>query len=251
MIEDHCKTIIMKPDSGLATMIRLKQYSVIHLMYQIFNQVPSAKNLFRDYLVNTVTDDCNSIIEDSELANNPKAFIERCIETKQKYNAIISRSCEKDNDLNLAIKNAFEVALDKFKNTSLYLAKFVDLKLKKEIKALKDEEITLLFDSIMDIFRLLTDKDEFEGFYRNNLTKRLLNSLSSNDEAEKQMISKLKVECGFQYTSKLETMMKDMTISDNLNQQFRHYSYYNQIDFDISIKVLTSGNWSNDSSKSH
>jgi len=68
--------------------------------------------------------------------------------------------------------------------------------MKKEIKSLKDDEISSLFDRIIEIFRLLLDKDEFEGYYRNNLTKRLLNGLSSNDEAEKLMISKLKVECG-------------------------------------------------------
>ena len=46
-------------------------------------------------------------------------------------------------------------------------------------------------------------------------------------------------------------MMKDMNVSENLNQQFRHFSYYSVIDFDFNIKVLTSGNWSNDSTKSH
>lgn len=68
--------------------------------------------------------------------------------------------------------------------------------MKKDIKTFKDDEINVLFDKVIEIFRLLSDKDEFEGYYRNNLTKRLLNSLSSNDEAERLMISKLKVECG-------------------------------------------------------
>jgi cullin 3 len=153
--------------------------------------------------------------------------------------------------LGLAIKKAFESALDEFESSTLFLAKYIDLKMKKEIKTLKDEEISALFDRILSIFRLLSDKDEFEGFYRNHLTKRLLNNLSSNDEAEKMMITKLKVECGFQYTQKLETMLKDISLSDDLNSQFRQYIGGNQTSFDFNIKVLTTGNWSNDSQVTH
>ena len=123
--------------------------------------------------------------------------------------------------------------------------------MKKEIKTLKDDEISSLFDKIIEIFKLLVDKDEFEGFYRHNLTKRLLNSLSSNDEAEKQMISKLKVECSCIYTQKLETMMKDIALSDGLNQQFKQTRCYSNIDFNFNIKVLTSGNWAGDNTKTY
>jgi cullin 3 len=207
--------------------------------------------MFENFLVDTVTDDCNSIIKDTSINTVPKDFIEKLIDTKQKYNAIINQSCEKDNDLNLTIKKAFEICLSEFKSSSMFLAKYIDLQMKKEIKALKDEEISSLFDKILEIFRLLTDKDEFEGFYRNSLTKRLLNSLSSNDEAEKLMISKLKVECGFQYTQKLETMMKDMNISEGLNVQFRNHPYSSNLKFGFNIKVLTSGNWANDCQSTH
>lgn len=46
-------------------------------------------------------------------------------------------------------------------------------------------------------------------------------------------------------------MMKDMTISENLNQQFKHYSYSSEIQYGFEIKVLTSGNWSNESQATH
>jgi len=35
------------------------------------------------------------------------------------------------------------------------------------------------------------------------------------------MISKLKSECGCQFTSKLEGMFKDMTVSNTLNEEFK------------------------------
>ena len=65
------------------------------------------------------------------------------------------------------------------------------------------------------------------------------------------MISKLKVECGCLYTQKLETMMKDMALSEGLNSQFKHSGYSHDLKFGFNIKVLTSGNWSNDSQTTH
>ena len=41
------------------------------------------------------------------------------------------------------------------------------------------------------------------------------------DDSEKMMISKLKSECGCQFTSKLEGMFKDMTVSNTLNEEFK------------------------------
>ena len=41
------------------------------------------------------------------------------------------------------------------------------------------------------------------------------------DDSEKMMISKLKSECGCQFTSKLEGMFKDMTVSNTLNEDFK------------------------------
>lgn len=251
MIEEYAKVLIFKPESGLGTMIKLKQYQIIHLMFKIFNQVESARQEFEKFIVETVTEDCNNIVQDKTLSADPKEFIEKWIEAKQKYNAIVTQSCEKDVDLALAIRKAFESSLSEFQSSALYLAKYIDLKLKKEIKSLKDEEINVLFDKIIEIFKLLNDKDQFEGYYRNHLTKRLLNSLSTNDEAEKLMISKLKVEWGCLYTQKLETMMKDMSLSDGLNSQFKHSGFSHDIKFGFNIKVLTSGNWSNDSQNTH
>lgn len=41
------------------------------------------------------------------------------------------------------------------------------------------------------------------------------------DDSEKMMISKLKSECGCQFTSKLEGMFKDMTVSNTINEEFK------------------------------
>lgn len=53
----------------------------------------------------------------------------------------------------------------------------------------------------------------FEAFYKKDLAKRLLLGKSASIDAEKSMISKLKTECGSQFTNKLEGMFKDIELS--------------------------------------
>ncbi len=73
----------------------------------------------------------------------------------------------------------------------------------------------------ISIVRFLQEKDAFEEYYKRHLARRLLNQKSASDDSEKTMISKLKSECGCQFTSKLEGMFKDMTLSNSVNDEFR------------------------------
>lgn len=50
---------------------------------------------------------------------------------------------------------------------------------------------------MIKVFRYLVDKDIFEGFYKNSLSKRLLDQKSVSEDAEKIFILKMKEECGF------------------------------------------------------
>ena len=59
-------------------------------------------------------------------------------------------------------------------------------------------------------------KDVFEAFYKKDLAKRLLLNRSASVDAEKNMITKLKHECGAQFTNKLEGMFKDIDLSRDI-----------------------------------
>ena len=75
----------------------------------------------------------------------------------------------------------------------------------------------------MMLFRYLEEKDVFERYYKQHLAKRLLLNKSASDDAEKNMISRLKTECGCQFTCKLEGMFKDISISNTTAEDFRFY----------------------------
>ena len=107
-------------------------------------------------------------------------------------------------------------------------------------------------NQVMVVFKYLEDKDVFEKFYRQMLANRLVSHMSASDEAESSMIRKLELECGLDYTSKLQRMYEDIGLSKDMNDEFKQWvenqnneetgiSPPNPIDF--QIKVLTSGSW--------
>ena len=84
-----------------------------------------------------------------------------------------------------------------------------------------DQEVEVVLDKAMMLFRYLEEKDVFERYYKQHLAKRLLLNKSASEDAEKNMISRLKTECGCQFTCKLEGMFKDISVSNTTAEDFR------------------------------
>ena len=87
---------------------------------------------------------------------------------------------------------------------------FIDEKLKKGLKGVSEEEVETILNKVMMLFRyacyplvtshlcnilysFIQEKDVFEKYYKQHLAKRLLLSSSVSDDAERNMIAKLKV----------------------------------------------------------
>lgn len=104
----------------------------------------------------------------------------------------------------------------------------------------------IVLDKAMMLFRYLEEKDVFERYYKQHLAKRLLLNKSASDDAEKNMISRLKTECGCQFTCKLEGMFKDITLSNSTAEDFRLHVTQKRLNLngiDLFVRVLTTGFW--------
>ena len=92
------------------------------------------------------------------------------------------------------------------------------------------------------------------------LANRLLMGLCESEHAEKSMIAKLKTECGYQWTNKLEGMFKDVQLSKEMMMQFRkladsstqpvaavaalaNNSRKDADDVQLEVNVCTTGYW--------
>jgi len=86
---------------------------------------------------------------------------------------------------------------------------------------LNEGDAEVVLEKAMVLFKFLQEKDVFERYYKIHLSKRLLLDKSISDDSEKSMISKLKTECGCQFTSKLEGMFRDMDLSNSVIIDYR------------------------------
>ena len=112
-----------------------------------------------------------------------------------------------------------------------------------------EEEVEAAVDAALVLFRFIQGKDVFEAFYKKDLAKRLLLGRYASIDAEKSAISKLKAECGPQFTSKLEGMFKDVELSKDAMTSFRQSPAATTAlaslcpGVDLNVQVLTSGFW--------
>lgn len=127
----------------------------------------------------------------------------------------------KHPQIELSVKLAFEEVVNQNNRTAKALVLYLDEMFKKEFKTIQELELNEVLDKIIHIFRYLLDKDVFEGFYKNSFAKRLLENRHSNEDAERALVLKLKEECGFQFTQKLEVMFKDIKVSEELTNEFK------------------------------
>ena len=104
----------------------------------------------------------------------------------------------------------------------------------------------------MMLFRFLQEKDVFEKYFKQHLAKRLLGGRTVSDDAERSFILKLKTECGYQFTSKIEGMFTDMRTSrDTMAAWQQHERLAGGESSDaaplasssLSVQVLTTGSW--------
>merc|ERR1711935_297142 len=93
------------------------------------------------------------------------------------------------------------------------------------------------------VFRYLEDNDVFQKFYMKTLSSRLIKGNSVSDDAEANMISRLKATCGVEWTRKLEGMYKDIHTSKELTDMFAKKSGSQTPIKACSYLVLCKGTW--------
>ncbi|CAE6510094.1 unnamed protein product [Rhizoctonia solani] len=168
---------------------------------------------------------------------------------KDHFDRLLANSWSGEVTMQTAINEAFESFINQNKRAAEFVSLFIDDHLKKGVKGKTDAEVDAVIDRTISIFRFISDKDVFERYYKAHLAKRLLQSRSTDDEAERGMIGKLKIECGFAFTQKLEGMFHDMRLSGELNDSFRGFLQRvtegddSAVTIDMQASILTAGIW--------
>eukprot|EP00929_Paragymnodinium_shiwhaense_P119379 TRINITY_DN91272_c0_g1_i1.p1 TRINITY_DN91272_c0_g1~~TRINITY_DN91272_c0_g1_i1.p1 ORF type:complete len:769 (+),score=209.87 TRINITY_DN91272_c0_g1_i1:168-2474(+) len=257
-IQRHYKTLIDMENSGCSWMFKHDKIQDLERMYLLFCRVPETLKAVQKVMDQCVCEAGKDILNDPEKVKDPVSFISAILSLKHKYDQFVKESFRESKEFQLTLKQAFESFLNKDTRTAQYLSLFVDDMFRKGLKGVSsDVEIDTSLEQVVTVFRFLQDKDVFENFYKQHLARRLLTGRSVSDEAERSMISKLKSECGFQYTSKLEGMFQDMKHSEDLMKQYKTSSggaagsqrarpaaaAGSDSHIELKVSVLTSGFW--------
>ncbi|XP_047959962.1 cullin-3A-like [Salvia hispanica] len=244
MIANHKLRLIHMENSGLIKMLLDDKFEDLARMYNLFHRVSIGLSTIRDVMTSHIRDTGKQLVTDPEKSKNPVEFVETLLEKRDKYDKIISSAFSNDKTFQNALSSSFEYFINLNPRSPEYISLFVDDKLRKGLKGVKDDDVELILDKVMILFRYLQEKDVFEKYYKQHLAKRLLSGKTVSDDAERSLIVKLKTECGYQFTSKLEGMFTDMKTSQDTMQGF-----YAACGAELGngptlvVQVLTTGSW--------
>ncbi|KAF9791108.1 Cullin-domain-containing protein [Thelephora terrestris] len=262
LLAPHLSAVIYMPNSGMDTMIDTDKVQSLNLMYKLFKRVdagvPTIRSAFKDSIVRRG----NEINMNADAKGKGKAkqkmtgsqtlqqalkWVQDVLDLKDKFNRVWSEAFDSDRELETATVEGFEKFINTNPKAPEFISLFIDENLKKGVKDKTDLEVDAALDKTITVFRYLTDKDVFERYYKGHLAKRLLLGRSVSHDAERQMLGKLKVECGHQFTQKLEGMFNDMKLSAETMDGYRAHLERTTVCESalrfISVTVMTSTYW--------
>lgn len=247
LITKHMKSIVEMENSGVVSMLRDQRIADLNCMYRLMCRVHTGLQCVISCVSAYLREQGKSLVTEEEGGKSDAVqYIQKLLELKDRFDLFLAKSFNNDKEFLKMIAKDFEYFLNLNPRSPEYLSLFIDDKLKKGAKGMTETEIEQVLEKTMVLFRYLQDKDIFERYYKQHLAKRLLLNKSVSDDSEKNMISKLKTECGCQFTSKLEGMFKDMAISNSTMEEFKSHCLNTNADLfgvDLSVRVLTTGFW--------
>jgi cullin-4 len=269
------KAALLNKDSILDLMEDgdIKTLEQLYLLLERQNLGRELRDAFESYIVDTGSD---IVFEEKREAE----MVIRLLELKKLLDNIWKTSFHKHESLGHALRGSFETFINKTKKTASnwgtdnpkpgeMIAKHVDMILRGGSKSLRasmsasrstviaqddddneggadeDAEISSQLDQVLDLFRFVHGKAVFEAFYKRDLARRLLMARSASADAESSMLTRLKNECGSNFTHNLEQMFKDMELArdEMASYKTRLHDRGMTPEIDLNVNVLSAAAW--------
>ena len=279
LLEDHLvqrKVEYLTSAPALASLLDVNAVDDLERLFSLLQKKRLGEKLkapFASWVESTGT----SIIFDDKASND---MVVRLLSLKRRLDNIWNTSFHRNHHLGHGLREAFETFINKTKKgestwgtdnskTGEMIAKYVDLLLKGGSKAIPTEltvsksagadqeeeeeramdeetEVNAQLEQVLDLFRFIHGKAVFEAFYKKDLAKRLLMGRSASADAERNMLTRLKTECGAGFTQNLEQMFKDVELGRE-----EMSSYKDRLDMmqqkpgalDLTVNVLSAAAW--------
>ena len=246
---------LLEKSMGVSSLLEQDRFEDLARLYRMFSlvdgglvPVSASFRLFvttkGNNLVGAREEELKAVVLTKNDALSDPAFIQSLIDLHDRYKQMVTTCFQSDTAFQKSLKEAFEIFVNRdFEKISIaaLMSSFCDRILKKSGERFSDEVMEESITKLVELFSFLSEKDDFCEIYRNQLAKRLLSDTSSSEEAEKSLIQKLKMKCGANFTSKLEGMITDLSLANEMQREFREISVREVKALDFSVTVLTTG----------
>mmetsp|Transcript_3494 Transcript_3494/g.5293 ORF Transcript_3494/g.5293 Transcript_3494/m.5293 type:complete len:680 (-) Transcript_3494:367-2406(-) len=235
-------------------MLRTERIDDLYRMYRLLSRTEKGLQPMQDALRRHVERQGTQTVQalDANAAKDPKVYMETVWRVYRQASDLVQRAFSKDPAFTAALEQACRKFMNLNPRSAELLAKHCHTLLEKGPKTISDTELDESLANVNSIFRFIDNKDVFQAFYSKMLARRLIHHSSVSDDAEEQVIKNLKHTCGYEYTSKLQRMFTDRTVSRDVNNRFQAHlrqhlssktSPSPDISLDFHVLVLTAGAW--------
>ncbi|KAI1002269.1 Cullin-4A [Podosphaera aphanis] len=272
LVEDVADILLDK--TGLAKLIDENEIDALKTLFDLLN-LSKIESRLKIPFENYIKDVGSSVVTNLEKGDE---MVIRLLELKKNLDIIIRDSFRNEESFSYCLRDAFGHFMNDSKNLSVWgtksskvgemIAKYIDMLLRGGTKAIppsliidtqdrataehqglssigdEDAELDWQLEQALELFRFIEGKDVFEAFYKKDLARRLLLGRSASQDAERNMLAKLKVECGYTYTHNLEQMFKDQEIARDEMISYRHsLGNKGKPSIDLHVSVLFAAAW--------
>lgn len=246
--------LLEKEGSGCRVLLSNDKSEDLQRMFRLFSRLEDGLQPIAAIVERFICDMGNEVLQQRQSRlesgekdkNDDPAFVKALLALHEKYLGVIKTDFSGHSIFQKALKVAFVEFVNKnvgnFSNAE-FMSTYCDRILKSGGEKLSETEVEDNLEKIVQLFSYLTEKDLFAEIYRNHLAKRLLNGRSASNDAEKIMISKLKMQCGTHFTSKMEGMLSDLAVGADQKGEFDEKMKQHNSKIDFSVQVLTTGFW--------
>jgi cullin-4 len=229
LLEDH---LISKKEprlinqDELADLLEENAVKDLELLYTLLERRKLGANL-RPGFTKWIEDEGTAIVFNEKEQDN---MVIHLLSLKRQLDSLWKTAFHRDEGLGHGLRESFDKFMNKTKKTSAswgtdnsktgeMIAKYVDMLLRGGAKAIptqlsrkaekpaaveaeednedavfdEDTEVNNQLDQVLDLFRFLHGKAVFEAFYKKDLARRLLMGRSASADAERSMLSRLKI----------------------------------------------------------
>lgn len=259
---------------GVGKLLENNEVVALKALYELLKSSSMQEDLkqpWEEYIKKTGS----RIVSDPEKGDS---MVVGLLELKRSLEVITRDAFSKDERYKFALREAYSSFINDRKNTTNWgigqskvgevIAKYIDLLLRGGLKAVprslasdavdrndaekrgqastgdEDAELDRQLEQGIELFRFIQGKDVFEAFYKKDLARRLLMSRSASQDAERSMLTKLKSECGSNFTHNLEQMFKDQELSrDEMISYKQSLPNTSKTTMDLQVSVLSAAAW--------